>query len=109
MTKEELILHGLTYAGAVKDYPFQKPPNNKHAVLRHKHNKKWFALFIEKDGQQCVNLKCEPQKADFWRSVSDAVTPGWHMNHTHWNTVDILMVEEEILLEMIEDSYNLTK
>lgn len=109
MTKEIFLSHALSYENVLQDYPFQNPPANTYAVLRHAHNKKWFALLFEKEGRQLVNLKSEPQKADFWRNVSSAVTPGWHMNRTHWNTVDLLQVEEEMLLEMLYDSYHLTK
>lgn len=34
-----------------------------------------------------ITLKCEPTLAEMLRSTYDAVTPGYHMNKRHWNTV----------------------
>ncbi len=36
-----------------------------------------------------VNLKCDPEKAVELRERYFGVTPGYHMNKTHWNTVDL--------------------
>ena len=105
MTKRELIDLCLSFAGSVEDYPFE----DEHCIVRHGGNRKWFALILELDGQLCINLKCEPMQADFWRSVYKDCRPGWHMNKQHWNTIytggD---VPEEALTAMIADSYKLT-
>ena len=54
-------------------------------------------------------LNATENYADFWRAAYPAVTPGWHMNHTHWNTVEVNAgVPPEDLCEMISDSYRLT-
>ena len=34
-----------------------------------------------------MNLKCDPDEAQFLRTMFDAVLPGYHMNKRHWNTV----------------------
>ena len=106
MTKDELLALCAAYPGAAVDCPFEDGGN---VVVRHAAGRKWFALVFERDGKLCVNLKCEPMKADFWRAAYPAVTPGWHMNHTHWNTVEVNAgVPPEDLCEMISDSYRLT-
>lgn len=46
-----------------------------------------FATLAEADGQARMNLKCDPEEALMLRDVFDAVTPGYHMNKAHWNTV----------------------
>lgn len=72
-------------------------------------SRKWFALIFIRDGKLCANLKCDPQKAGFWRSAYQAVTPAWHMNKTHWNTVELNAgIPREDLMEMVADSFNLT-
>ncbi len=54
------------------------------------------------------NVKCEPEKALEWREKYLAVQPGYHMNKKHWNTVLIDgSIESGILMEMINDSYDL--
>lgn len=55
-----------------------------------------------------VNLKCDPEKALEYRAMYNAVSPGYHMSKTHWNTVHFNEdVDDVLLLQMIKDSYNL--
>ena len=112
MTKRELIDYCLTYPSAFEDYPFDETS----AVLKHGGNKKMFALIGERNGEVYINLKCEPMRADFLRSVFESVTPGWHMNKVHWNTVTMGAgtscasdVSTEELYDMIQHSFDLTK
>ena len=109
MTRREWIDHCLTYADAYEDYPFDAVSDGEAwTVMRHKSNRKSFALIYERDGL-CINLKCEPMQADFWRRVYPQVTPGYHMNKSHWNTVrpnDGL--DDQIIRDMIDHSFALT-
>lgn len=106
MTRQELIDYCLTHPSAYEDYPFDETS----AVMRHQANSKIFALIGERNGFVYINLKCEPMRADFLRSVFQSVSPGWHMNKLHWNTVtmdgDVL---EDDLRDMIQHSFDLTK
>lgn len=55
-----------------------------------------------------VNLKTDPEKAVELRERYEAVTPGYHMNKKHWNT--ILMdgtVPDRELRVWIDESYEL--
>jgi predicted DNA-binding protein (MmcQ/YjbR family) len=63
------------------------------------------------DGRLYINLKCDPIQADLLRSIFESVTPGWHMNKEHWNTVyiDGGDVPEQELFDMINNSYDLIK
>lgn len=107
MNRKDLISHCLSYTGAVEDYPFE---DMNSTVLRHGKSKKWFALIFEKDGNLCVNLKCEPMEADFLRQAFTCVIPAWHMNKVHWNTVILNGdVPEDEVFEMIRKSFNLTR
>lgn len=47
---------------------------------------KIFAL-ANLDGEPSVNLKCDPALATELRERYPAVTPGYHMNKKHWNTI----------------------
>ena len=43
-----------------------------------------------------------------FRANFGGVTPGFHMNKTHWNTVKFNEdVSDQMILEMVTDSYNL--
>lgn len=78
--------------------------------MRHNVNKKSFALIYERNGKLCINLKCEPLEADFLRQAFMDVTPAYHMNKVHWNTVTLGGdVPDAELLRMIERSYDLIK
>lgn len=107
MTRRELIEYCLTFVGAVEDYPFEDRSNT---IMRHANKGKWFAAIFEKDGKLGISLKCEPMEADFLRSVYADVTPAWHFNKTHWNTVTLGGdVPEPELFAMIQNSFDLTK
>lgn len=55
-----------------------------------------------------INIKCEPEKAVELREQYDAVTPGYHMNKLHWNTVMLEnSIPDKLIYSWIDDSYNL--
>ena len=67
-----------------------------------------FAILGEEHGVARVNLKCDPAEALMLRDIFPAVTPGYHMNKQHWNTVllDGSVPDNEIKRQ-IENSYQL--
>ncbi len=106
MIEKELIEQCLSFPSSYLDYPFGEDT----PVLKHSGNNKIFGLILYREGQLCINLKCDPVEADFLRSVYDGVMPGYHMNKTHWNTVYINAdVDSENLYQMIQNSYDLIK
>jgi len=111
MTRRELIDLCLTFPAAYEDYPFDDfTAGNAWTVMRHRGNRKGFAHIYERGGRLCVNLKCDPFEADLLRSAFQDVTPAYHMNKVHWNTVHIDGdVPEEELRRMIGNSYDLIK
>jgi predicted DNA-binding protein (MmcQ/YjbR family) len=55
-----------------------------------------------------INLKCDPLTALDLRDEFDAVTPGYHMNKVHWNTVILDgSIPEDRVRWMIDHSYDL--
>ncbi|WP_150271454.1 MmcQ/YjbR family DNA-binding protein [Paenibacillus tepidiphilus] len=106
MTYEEIIDYCLSFSSTYEDHPF----GIEWTAVRHNGNKKLFALVYYRNGHLCVNLKCEPERADFWRGLFAEVTPGYHMNKTHWNT---LILDGELsgddIREMVRHSYELTR
>lgn len=105
-TKKEVIEYCLkTYPDSYLDYPFDEG----WAVLRHNYNKKIFVFIFVRNGYTALNLKCEPLKAEFLREVFCSVTPAYHMNKTHWNTVYLDgEIGDEDVFSMIGESYSLT-
>ena len=55
-----------------------------------------------------ISLKCEPGLAEQLRAGHPAITPGYHLNKRHWNTVVLDgSVPDAMVRDMIEDSYDL--
>ena len=55
-----------------------------------------------------TNLKCDPEKAIILREEYTEVTPAWHMNKKHWNSVSFMGdLSDKQIEEWITDSYNL--
>jgi predicted DNA-binding protein (MmcQ/YjbR family) len=70
---------------------------------------KIFAL-ANLDGDLSINLKCDPLYALEIREKYGSITPGYHMNKKHWNTVllDGSISDVEVF-SWIDHSYNLVK
>ena len=68
---------------------------------------KIFAL-INLDGDLSINRKCDPVLTIDLREKYNSVTPGYHMNKKHWNTVllDGSVPDKEVF-SWIDHSYNL--
>jgi predicted DNA-binding protein (MmcQ/YjbR family) len=59
-------------------------------------------------GETSVSLKCDPALATVLREHYPAVKAGYHLNKRHWNTIELDgSVEDDVLGEWIEDSYQL--
>lgn len=68
---------------------------------------KIFAL-VNLDGELSINLKCDPAYAIELRERHNAVTPGYHMNKKHWNTVFINgTIPDKEIFSWIDHSYEL--
>lgn len=100
MMQQTLIDYALSKPGAVPTQPFGPD------VLVIKVMDKMFAL-TRRDGAS-FNLKCDPERAIALREAHPAITPGWHMNKRHWNTVTLDgSLSREQLQQMIDHSYDL--
>ncbi|MGB2869886.1 MAG: MmcQ/YjbR family DNA-binding protein [Bacteroidota bacterium] len=77
-------------------------------VLVFKVEGKMFLLANLNDFPATVNLKCDPALAIDIRERYESVTPGYHMNKKHWNTVVLNGgVPSQEILKMIDHSYEL--
>jgi len=102
MDHTELESYLLSKTASKKEFPFGED------VAVFKVFNKMFALVGDKEGQININLKCLPDDAVGYREIYSCVTPGYHMNKKHWNTVLLNgEMRDEILYDMIDASYNL--
>ena len=77
-------------------------------VLVFKVGGKMFALAALDEMPTIVNLKCDPDLALDLRGRYEQVTPGYHMNKRHWNSVEIEGgIPDRELRKMIDHSYDL--
>jgi predicted DNA-binding protein (MmcQ/YjbR family) len=59
-------------------------------------------------GELSVNLKCDPALAIEIRERYTSVTPGYHMNKKHWNTIQLDgSVPDKEVFNWIDHSYEL--
>lgn len=55
-----------------------------------------------------VNLKCEPFMSEDLRREFPAITPGYHMNKRHWNTIIVDgSISDEKILFLVDLSFDL--
>lgn len=68
---------------------------------------KIFAL-VNLDGDLSINLKCDPGLALELRERYSSVTPGYHMNKKHWNTINLDgTIPDKDVFSWIDHSYQL--
>lgn len=93
----------LTLPATTEDFPF----DDRTLVFRIG-GKIYLLIDVEEPWE--FNVKCEPELAVQLRErYPDAIRPGYHMNKKHWNTITVAGLDEQIVREQIEQSYELVK
>jgi len=88
--------------GAEIDFPFDPD------TLVFKVCGKMFALVMLDVQPLKMNLKCDPCKAQALRDSFPAISPGYHMNKRHWNTLLLDgSLPDELILSLVDESYAL--
>lgn len=91
----------LALPGVTEEFPFGEE------TLVYKVMGKMFTL-TSLDSFESINLKCDPEIAVELRERYDGVSPGYHMNKKHWNTVDVHAgISDKLIYQWIRDSYDL--
>jgi predicted DNA-binding protein (MmcQ/YjbR family) len=100
MNCEAIASYLLSFPEASEDQPF-RPEVDVYKVTG-----KIFAILSPEDEPPTISLKCDPMVAMELRDEYDAVTPGYHLNKSHWNTVVLDgSVPDRELKKMISHSY----
>ena len=99
---------------SLRDYVLQKPFVTEgfpfgETVIVFKVKEKVFLLVPLDTEQFQFNVKCDPDKAiELREEYPDSISPGFHMNKKHWNTVVVDgRLSSKLILEMVDDSYRL--
>lgn len=99
MNIEDFRTQCLLLKGSEETFPFDED------TLVFKVGGKMFALISLSSPYSC-NLKCDPDYARELRETYQAVTPGFHMNKSHWNTVAFNQdVDDQLLIDLLKHSY----
>ncbi|MCI8636547.1 MAG: MmcQ/YjbR family DNA-binding protein [Clostridia bacterium] len=108
MDRKDIIKYSLSLPDTFEDYPF--PDDNISVTMKHRDNKKWFALIMNVKDKIYLNVKTDPNYSELLRNSYDYIIPGYHMNKEHWNTIIIdNKVDVSLVKELIRQSYELTK
>jgi predicted DNA-binding protein (MmcQ/YjbR family) len=100
MDLPDLIAHCLSKPGAEETTPFGPE------TLVYKVGGKIFALTSPDEFPPRVNLKCDPERALELRDQYEAISPGYHMNKRHWNTLILDgSLPDPLVRELIDHSY----
>lgn len=92
----------LSKKGAIEDYPFDDE------TLVFKVGSKMFALTNVSDPKLKISLKCDPFIAMDLRRDYPSITPGYHLNKTHWITAEIDgTISDDKIYWLIDMSYEL--
>lgn len=99
--------------GVITEYCVKKPGVEEtfpfdETTLVYKVMGKMFILIPTMSEDLRMNLKCDPEKAMQLRESYEAITPGFHMNKKHWNTViPDGSISDKMIFELIDHSYDL--
>jgi predicted DNA-binding protein (MmcQ/YjbR family) len=101
MNIEEVRQICVAKKGVIEGFPFDE------TTLVIKVGGKVFAL-LSLESNPWLNLKCDPEKAVDLRERYEDITPGYHMNKKHWNSVRLEgSLPDGLVAELIEHSYQL--
>lgn len=71
-------------------------------------NKMFALLPLDEVENPSANLKGNPEENIFLREEYEGISPGYHMDKKHWNTVLLESdIEDKTIKKMIDLSYNL--
>lgn len=102
MNIEQIRDYCISKKAVTEEFPFDEK------TLVFKVMGKMFALTGLERIPHEINLKCDPEKAIGLREEYDGlIYGGYHMNKKHWNTVVIEQLPRDLIIEMIDHSYEL--
>lgn len=95
----------LKYCSAKKAVTEGFPFDNETLVLK-VGGKMFLLMSLERQPLQ-ITVKTDPEWSEELRERYPQITGAYHMNKTHWNSVQTDGLKRELILEMIDHSYDL--
>lgn len=101
MLAEEIREYCLSKKGVTEGFPFDQE------TLVFKVGGKIFLLMALEKHPLIINVKTDPEWSSELRENYLQITGAYHMNKTHWNSVECQGLKENFILELIDHSYDL--
>ncbi|WP_262152547.1 MmcQ/YjbR family DNA-binding protein [Chryseobacterium foetidum] len=101
MDANEVLEYCLAKKGVSESFPF----DNETLVLK-VGGKMFLLMSLAKQPLQ-ISVKTDPEWSEELREQHPQITGAYHMNKTHWNSVSIDGLNRELLLKLIDHSYDL--
>lgn len=101
MEINEILEYCASKKGVLETFPFDKE------TLVLKVGSKMFLLIpLEKHPLQ-INVKTDPEWSAELREQYPQITGAYHMNKTHWNSVSVDGLKRDLVVKLIDQSYDL--
>ena len=101
MDANEILDYCLAKKGVTESFPF----DNETLVL--KVGTKMFLLMALEKQPLSINVKTDQEWSLELREKHTQITGAYHMNKTHWNSVSVDGLKRDLILKMIDQSYDL--
>ncbi len=97
----EILDYCLAKKGVVETFPFDKE------TLVLKVGGKMFLLIPLEKHPLTICVKTDPEWSEELRGEFPQITGAYHMNKTHWNSVVCEGLKKDLILKLIDSSYDL--
>lgn len=101
MDANEILDYCLAKKGVTETFPFDEE------TLVMKVGAKMFLLIALEKQPLAINVKTDPEWSAELRERYPQITGAFHMNKTHWNSVLVDGLKRELILKLIDQSYDL--
>lgn len=101
MDANEILDYCLAKKGVTESFPF----DSETLVL--KVGTKMFLLMSLEKQPLGINVKTDPEWSSELREQYPQITGAYHMNKTYWNSVMVDGLKRDLILKMIDQSYEL--
>ncbi|WP_284463432.1 MmcQ/YjbR family DNA-binding protein [Chryseobacterium sp.] len=101
MDANEILDYCLAKKAVTENFPF----DNETLVM--KVDTKMFLLMSLERQPLSINVKTDPEWSAELREQYPQITGAYHMNKTHWNSVSLDGLKRELILKLIDHSYEL--
>lgn len=101
MTAEDIRMYCLEKSGVEEGFPFD------NETLVFKVGGKMFLLISLEKQPLHIAVKTNPEWSETLRAQYAQITGAYHMNKTHWNSLELDGLNRALVLELIDHSYDL--